>query len=314
MTALASRACLSVSTNLSSCVEGILKILATIPTIGAVPLHQVLGTRDALRSAGISAKVFSNAHSVSKALAAASEDYLTVESNSGFGATVTLAAGAQQWEWLLIVNDDIQVDSDGARAIVRELERQDPSTVPALVAFGESELRHIPGGLDVFLNLSLLGKIGKLSTWRMSHGPNGEYPSFEIVAVSARLWEVLGGFAHDIDFTYEDADFVRRAKQVEGYRQLAVPVSGIASEHSRSSIVYAKSVLPVSANSAVSYLTRWGYTRRWSCIIVVVALLFRVPLSVASRGGLKKTLQGVALFISYVRTGIPPELPAYDEL
>lgn len=139
------------------------------------------------------------------------------------------------------------------------------------------------------------------------------YQSFSMVAVSRAAWDALGGLDAAIPFTYEDADFIRRALDA-GYRCVAETGTGAVHRHSVTTSQHIRAVLPVSAYSALVYLDKWHPGHRRNAALIVAALVLRVPLAGFTRAAMGEHLRGIGAAIRAVTGGPRPELPGYGAL
>ncbi|WAJ32010.1 hypothetical protein OUO20_12505 [Arthrobacter sp. FX8] len=290
-------------------------VLAVIPSIGGAGYDAVIELQDKLNSIEpISCLVISNSRSLTAHLRSLDVSVATDGSNRGFGHSVSIgAATSETWDWLLIVNDDINLEVDLFRAaIMGTLETQ--GVVNEIVYFDIDRIRRIPQRLQVFLQVSLLGKVLPVHEKHL-HADSNSYRSFSCVAISRRTFELNAGFDPDLVFTYEDADFVSRAIRT-GARQRCVTASGVTHSHSVSSGKYIDAVLPVATYSAAKYLDKLGSPRLLNTLIILAALALRILFVPATRSPKSKHLKGIlSSCIAVINRGrVQPQLPLYSEL
>lgn len=291
------------------------KILAVIPSIGGPGLKEVVDLQRTLQGLEhVFCVVVSNSRRLTQHLEASKTPFVTDESNGGFGRSVQSGARTDEnWRWLLIVNDDINLDADTfSKAVNANLGANNKH--PEIVYFDEDVSRPIPGLRDVFLQVSLLGNIiRKLRTPHVSEKES--YRSFSCVAISRELFDLNDGFDDDLLFTYEDADFVARARKF-GARQRVVGECGVFHSHSLSSGRHIDKVLPVATYSAARYLDKRGSSLAVNSLVILLALLIRLAFVPVTRASKKRHLKGIYFSAKTVilRAHRRPQLPDYAKL
>lgn len=299
-----------------SSLRSIASVLAVIPSISAGEVNNLGSLCRALDACeGVTAVVMSNAHRLTAELNDAGIRHLTQGANAGFGSSVTYAANeSAPWDWLLIVNDDVQVQPADLQKAVEEHLSLKASKTPQLVYFDEEEARQIPTRGDVVLQVSLIG--GWLSKkLRSGRKPIHAYRSFSCVAISRQLWDLIGGFDPSLPFTYEDADLVRRAYQV-GFSPVLASQSGVVHKHSVSSGQHVSAVLPVATYSGAVYLDKWYGKPVLNTMLLVSALFVRLFVVPFARPKKSSHIAGIAKAFSAVirRRTCVPKLPLYGEI
>lgn len=291
------------------------KILAVIPSIN-VRGHTKLEAlyRSLLECEGLEPVIMSNSRRLTLALERSNLAHITQHANAGFANSVTYASTGREWDWLLIVNDDIELSGAVFQKAVREHLSRPASLESHLVYFDQEPPREIPRRIDVVLQVSLIG--ARLARIIPSLGPRRKtYRSFSCVAVSRALWEKVGGFDETLPFTYEDADFVRRAHEV-GFREQVITNQCLEHKHSVSSGAHIASVLPVATYSGALYMDKWYGCHLLNSVLLTLALLSRIPIVPFARANKAAHLIGIVRSARAVwcRRASSPSLPYYEEL
>jgi len=213
------------------------------------------------------------------------------------------------WDWLVILNDDLEFDPDDLTSCLspQHLDAFDSATI---VHFDNEPARQIPTRLGVLGNVSLLSNIARkvFSRWPASR-PEGNdcYRSFSAVAIGRRAWDGAGGLDTRYPFTYEDADFVRRATergaQVRGIR------TSIVHLHSQTGGRFITTVLPVATWSALEYLTKWFGNRTLNRLLLVLALGVRAPIAALTTRQPRRQVRAIANAARALLTDERPSLP-----
>ena len=292
-------------------------ILAVVPSIGAPGVENVLQLLKHLDDVPlVRSTIASNSQRLTGELTKRAIAHVSDGNNGGFGDSIRKAAQAfPEWSWLLIVNDDISLDVEQFSAAVEEALSSCTEELK-IIYFDVDRLRPLPKATDVFLQVSLLGKFLPEVTRGTSIDESQSYRSFSCVAVSRALYDSLDGFDMSLPFTYEDADFVRRAQAI-GATQETVLASGVVHSHSVSSGKYIRQVLPVATFSAARYLDKLEKDRQGAnTSLVLIALflrIFGIPFSRAP-----KFEHFLAIFESaravVRRMEEVPQLPDYREI
>lgn len=290
-------------------------VLAVIPSIGGPSFGAVVQLhRQLLSIQPISSVVVSNSHRLTEFLKDLSVPFTADGRNGGFGRSIRLGADTRaDWDWLLIVNDDVTLDLDLFDVAVQNYLLGSSSSLE-IVYFDEDKPRRIPHRVDVFLQVSLLGKaVGRIRK-SPAESPS-TYRSFSCVAISRDLYNLCNGFDEDLIFTYEDADFVARASRLGAVQRVA-KMSGVTHLHSISSGKHVDVVLPVATYSAARYLDKLTGQPTLNSIIVLLALLLRLAFVPVTRASKKKHVLGIRRSIAAVirRMNVRPELPKYLDL
>lgn len=291
-------------------------ILAVIPSIAVGGFKSLEKLYKSLESCpGVNPVVMSNAERLSLDLEGAGISFLTQYENAGFGSSIDFAATrSNQWDWLLIVNDDIEIDLPLFECALDRHLTVEGARSPRILYFDEENARRIPTRLDVVLQVSLVGSwLSKKVRLRAEEAR--AYRSFSCVAISRQLWTVLSGFDKSLPFTYEDADFVRRAYDA-GFEQNLAYDSGIVHKHSISSGNHVSVVLPVATCSGALYLDKWYGHQSFNTVLIMGALLVRLLVVPFARASTAAHLSGIANSLVAVlkRRSQMPKLPLYGDL
>lgn len=260
--------------------------------------------------AGATPMVVANSASLCDQLVSTSVPHVTSGRNDGFAASVVLGAEGD-WDWLVILNDDLLFDSDDlARCVsVEQLGMFDLATI---VHFDDEPARRIPTRFGVFLNVSLISNVARRSPLRR-HAPRraggNSYRSFSAVAIGREAWDCVGGFDTRYPFTYEDADFIRRTTE-HGVQVKTMP-SSIVHLHSQTSGRFVTAVLPVATWSALEYLTKWFGRRTLQRGLLLVALGLRAPIAVVANPRPRKQIRAVINTAKALVNDEKPSLPAW---
>lgn len=286
--------------------------LAVIPTYALERVDGVARLVETLSGTSFTPLVVANSAATSIALRRARIHHLDAGMNLGFGAAVNQAAASVDgWDWLLIVNDDMTIPWEAARTIASVLAEVKAEGV---VYFDPRPPKLIPTTVSAFLDLSLLNGVllkARARRHSLDISTPSTYKSFSIVAISRAAWDALGGLDEALLFTYEDADFVRRA-QDRDIPFTVSPAEQLHHEHSATGKLYIDEVLPVSAWSAYKYLEKWGSAPTVARLVCIAALILRIPLTLAIDTPVRLHLRGVARAIRTLATNRLPQMPAYD--
>jgi GT2 family glycosyltransferase len=268
---------------------------------------------DAATRAGASPVIIANSAHLCRQLTSSAIPHITSRRNDGFAASVVLGAEGD-WDWLVILNDDLVFDPDDLTACLsaKHLDAFDPATI---VHFDNESARHIPTRLGVLLSVSLLSNVARkaFSRWHASR-PDVEnsYRSFSAVAIGRRAWDRAGGLDTRYPFTYEDADFVRRARG-HGVQVRAIQTS-IVHLHSQTGGRFITTVLPVATWSALEYLTKWFGNRTLHRWLLVLALGVRVPLAVLTTSQPRRQIRAIANAARALLIDERPSLPEWESV
>ena len=248
-----------------------------------------------------------------QALAAQWPDLVVPGSNAGFAASINLGAAGRSFRWLVIANDDMDFVPEAFGKLALHL-ADEPADDAHLVRLTDEPWRRLPGTFGVFAGLSLLEKVayglGRTLPTEPTPREDDVYPSFGMVAISFRLWQLTDGMEEQLPFCYEDAWFVRRARATAP--DLQVTTFDLGVPHSISSSTGAKIhlVLPVIAWSAVVYLRLLGVPPLLARAVCVAALVVRAPLSLAGTANRRRHLLGIVRSVRAIVTDRRPHLPA----
>lgn len=294
-----------------------MRIVALIPSIRAENIRAAAPWLAALADSGIEPVIVANAASVACMEDAPARIHDSGQ-NPGFARSLARAALAVgDWDWLVILNDDLIFSTATAQQILEQIRSHRDSTF-GLILLDQEVPRAIPNTAGVFASLSLLDDVARRlriasSRSTRSKDPTAMYKSFSAAAISRRSWDELGGLDERFVFCFEDADFTRRHEQHTGAPP-SFPVIDIHHSHSMSTKATIALVLPAIAVSAHTYLRKSGSSRLLASAVVLAALIVRAPLSLLSSAPRKSHLVGIGRSMAAVLTGREPQLPAYDQL
>lgn len=253
--------------------------------------------------------VIANSARLQGQLAATDVPHMTSGRNDGFAASVIMGA-AGEWDWLVILNDDLIFDPDDLATClsIEQLGAFDRATI---VHFDNEPARQIPTCFGVFLNVSLVSNVAR-KVFQAGRNPhpdaNNSYRSFSAVAIGRDAWDRVGGLDTRYPFTYEDADFVRQATALGV--QVRVMRTSIVHLHSQTSGQFITTVLPVATWSALEYLTKWFGRRTLQRALLLAALCVRAPIAIATNSQRRKQIRAVA---NTARSLINDEQPLLPE-
>jgi GT2 family glycosyltransferase len=291
-------------------------VLAVIPGLAESRAENIIDLTVRLDRIGVDSVVVTNGRRLRDVLRREKVRIADPGRNLGFGAAIAFgAAQASDWEWLLLVNDDVELEETRFRAALDALSMHEAKSI---VYFDDAPPIPVPTTGGVFLNLSTLAGVAKRLRRRRPYDRSAiqsgrAYLSFSVVAISRELWDALDGFDPVFPFTFEDADFVRHASEIgAGFEHVAG--SGVRHLHSATTRSYIDRVLPVSAWGAYSYLRKWETSPRWARIICMSALIIRIPAVLVIRAPKRAHLRGIVASIAAVRGTSAPALPGYDDV
>ena len=265
---------------------------AVIPSL-AGSLDRLAELTQALASAGADPLVVPTGASVQRALHGSRVPFIEIKANPGFSATIAHGA-VGEWDWLLVVNDDVTVDAVRLGAALASLKEYDRDTM-CLAFLDPVEPKPVPTIPDALLGLSLLGPVlARLGLTRETRRTktSDTFRPFSFVAISRRLWEELGGLDQEFIYTFEDADFSRRA-HASGATLLFPDDTGVSHRRYGTSTSRIRAVLPCSAVSTATYLQTLGMrpgTARAACL---AALAVRTPLVLVAGLPKREHLAGI---------------------
>ena len=291
-------------------------ILAVIPSLSASRLHQIKVLIGVLRTHSIETVVVANGRKLDNAMEMAGIPRLTPRENLGFGAAVNLAADSTVgWDWLLIVNDDVELESAKFEKTIGAY--LTGVQVPQVVYLDEGPAKLLPTPAGVFTSLAMIAGIAKnlRRFTRLSKRTDfaEAYKSFSVVAISRSAWVKNGGFDERFAFTYEDSDFVRRGLQLD-IEFISAYETGVAHLHSVTGRAHIGHVLPVSAWCGYQYLTKWGLNSALAKAVCLTALILRIPLIPFVHASHGQHLLGIGRAIRSIVRDESPSLPDYESV
>ena len=289
------------------------RVRAVVPSLAGAP-PRLVQLCDDLRRAGADPVVVPTGALVEAALReTAGVEMWPIGANPGFATTIH--HGAQgDWDWLLVVNDDVTVDARRLSSALDALEHH-KSGARVISFLDPVTPKPVPSRADALLGLSLLGPVlTRLHVLRARTAVRPErqhYRPFSFVAVSRALWDELGGLDERFVYTFEDADFARRA-HASGAVVDFPDDTGVSHLKYGTSTSRIRTVLPCAAYSTAVYLEGLGMGPRQARAACIAALVVRVPLVVVV-GGLprREHLAGVAGALRSFITARRPSLPDY---
>jgi GT2 family glycosyltransferase len=217
--------------------------------------------------AGITPIVFCNsAGALARAQTAGLEGILSRGKNVGYGNAANMAAEGREFSWLILCNDDLEIelaDFDRFIEIVRSQSSSEPWAI-GLISWTEPDRPSLPGLKSVFANLSLLAatknrmtviKRRPASTPRLAEVPKRTAFPFVCAALSAGSWKATGGFDARYPLYFEDMDYLRRACEIPEHRfgLVRARVRHAGSTSARATLDWS---IPILAWSAFQYLMR----------------------------------------------------------
>lgn len=289
------------------------RIVALIPSLRG-SLEHLRRLTDGLSAAGADPFVVPTSVTLAVALQDSDIPHLTIGANPGFGASLTRAvAQVGGWDWMMPVNDDVTVDGDALR---QELQlAQGGREVERLVYLDPGQPKPIPSAARTFAQISLIEPAFR--RFRPARAARPPYDSqhvfrpFSIALISNRLWQNLNGFDDRLVYTFEDADFGRRAAAA-GAEILFPDVPGILHLSSSTSRRHMDVVLPVAVWSAYGYLQVLGASPLRARGVLITALLARMALIPFTKLPIGPHLRGVASSIESLVAGRQPSLAHYE--
>ena len=289
------------------------RVRVVIPSLIGDP-EQLAGLCRSALQAGASPVVVANSKGLCQKLSSTSVPHLTSGVNEGFTGSIYLGAQGA-WDWLVILNDDLGFEPlDLASCLSAEtLGAFDLLTI---VQLDNEPARKIPTRIGVVLSVSLLSNIGRRLTpkscgTRHLDDPNS-YRPFSAVAIGRDAWDRVGGLDTRYPFAYEDADFVRRSREL-GVK-MAVVQSRIVHLHSQTGRRFVGAVLPVATWSALEYLTKWYGKRTLNRWLLLIALTVRAPIALATLPWPRKQIQAVLEAAKALAINEKPTLPEWKDV
>lgn len=290
-------------------IERVASLHFVVPSLSA-PLERLKAILELASSVRATCAIVANSRSLARRLDEAGLPYVTTETNPGFAASVNFGARQNSWDWVVILNDDVTFDSGAFAEALTRLSATPHHT--STVHFDMEAARPIPDVKSVLLNVSLVGAVLRRLFRPRSSGGRGTYRSFSAVAIRRDIWENLGGLNESYGFTFEDADFARRAWD-RGFASVALSEPVAHHLHSVTTNRWIASVLPVSTYSAYSYLSQWYGWRPVMAGLLVLALICRIPFSLV-RPNSSAHLLGIVRSMSAVLRNRRPELPRWEDV
>jgi GT2 family glycosyltransferase len=287
--------------------------LIVVPTLSRSQASNVASIEQLFRSAGAQVAIIANGRSALEDLRARGLSPLTQHRNLGFAAAVNAARASRTrpLEWLLIVNDDVGIDSLAPFDILAE--RRGES---AIITFGPEPSRPIPkiGGTFAALAMIPLGRARSRDPVGIPFIlPKGSYTPFSLVAIEGALWDRLGGLDERFPFMYEDADFSRRAES-EGATRIALHTpEQIRHERGVTGRSNVQTILPTVTSSAFQYLQKWGLGTLLARTTCVAALLLRTLMLPASRVPIAEHARALLTALKVAAGVRKPALPGFEE-
>lgn len=266
---------------------------------------------DALRHDGIEPWVVPTGSSAEAGCREADIPFIEIGDNPGFGAAVTHGLDrCGRWDWALILNDDIHLAAGALSTVVADLA---PGSSRTLIYLDPVPAKPMPGLMSTLGQVSLWSAVTK--RFRPSHTPDlaQAFRPFSIALVSHGLWEALGGLDESMPYTFEDADFGRRAV-AEGAEVEFPTLEGIVHPASSTSRRHVDTVMPVAVWSAMNYLAKWYVPRPVARAMVAAALVARIPMVAAAPLDRASHLRGLINSLRIVVTDEQPQLPAFTSV
>ena len=301
------------------------KILVVVPSISAGNVLRAGPWLRAFHKLGAEIIVVANNITVARLAREPFYDQLNAGANEGFAASINKAAEtAPDWDWLVMLNDDLNPSTDTVKKIIDCL-HAGTDKANSLILFDPERSMPIPSALQVFTNLSLLNRLGSRrrsvneghrppnthDTKLLSPVQRGHYKSFSAAAISRHSWTVVGPLDDSMPFCYEDADYVSRYVKRVGAQPTFLPLN-IDHGHSMSTKANIDIVLPVVTYSGMQYLAKQGVRTVFAKALVILSLAIRLLFVPASRAPKMAHLRGTLTSIRSTFLGTRPTLPAFD--
>lgn len=288
------------------------RVRVVIPSLVG-DVSQLASMCDTATRAGASPLVIANGARLYRNLASTAIPHTTSRRNDGFAASVVLGTEGD-WDWLVILNDDLTFDPDELASCLTAA-NLDAFGLTTIVHFDDGSARHIPTRLGVLLSVSLLDNIVRkvLPRWHAARLKDKDtFRAFSAVAIGRHAWDRVGGLDLRYPFSYEDADFVRRARalgmSVGGMR------TGVVHLHSQTSGQFVTAVLPVATWSALEYLTKWFGRRTLHRWLLVLALCVRAPIAALTMPRPSRQIRAVANAARALLIHEQPSLPEWESV
>lgn len=223
---------------------------------------------------------------------------LRIGRNPGFSATINWAASQlpARWDWLVICNDDIEIDPQKFSKVIASLKSEKDSE-PMLAYLDPVRNKRIPQSSDVLLNLSLLGpltaKVLKVHDEPVND-PHRFFRPFSCVALNRALWERIGGLDERFIFTYEDAYFARQAAKIGTTVKFMTDTGVVHHRHStaRSATGHNVAVAKASTWSAREYLRTLGWPKELATGACALSVAVRAVLLTVRRRRVDQLVSG----------------------
>lgn len=284
------------------------RMVAVSPSLrGNAP--QLRSLCDALRGSGFDPYIVPTGRGVEETCFAEGLPHVVIGDNPGFGAAVTWGLDhIGDWDWALIINDDIELAPSALDTLVDAL----PAAArPALVYLDPVSPKAIPGVLSTLGQVSLWSAVLRRPARRPAR--RGTFRPFSIALVSRALWEELGGLDEEMPYTFEDADFARRALSLNAEVQYP-SLDGVKHPASATSRRHVDAVLPVATWSAMSYLAKWYMPRPAARAACAGALLLRLPLVLVAPLDRVSHARGVMAAMTAILKDKRPSLPPFGSV
>lgn len=278
-----------------------------VPSLSA-PTEQLALLQSIAASSGATFVVVANSEELMNRVESAGIPFITSRGNDGFSASVNSGARAHDWEWLVVLNDDIQPNASLLTEALRSRLGEFTGTTGVVHLDAEHE-RNIPGVLSTLGNVSMVTGMLYRIGWHPRPGKLGTYRSFSAVAVRRDVWDAVGGMREQYGFTFEDSDFARRARTA-GFQNGALEAPAAVHHRSVTTSRWVAEVLPVSAFSALEYLSEWYGRRRLMRLLLLFALAVRLPLMML-RPRRSSHFRGIVRAVRAVARDQRPSLPSW---
>ncbi|MDZ5146133.1 glycosyltransferase family protein [Microbacterium testaceum] len=289
------------------------RVVVLVPSISAHRLSDARTWLTAMRDAGFDTRVVANGATAYMESQRLLLHAMGTGSNPGFARSINSALEqVEGWDWLLLLNDDVDVEEGAAQAI-RDALRDAEVAGTGVVFLGTEPDRPLPGTWGVFTSLSLLSAVRSHFPHAARRDLSRTYRSFSAVAISASAWSLVGGLDRRYVFCYEDADFIRRYRGLGGAEPLRVD-AGFSHQKSASTGQHIAGVLPAIAYSADTYLRAVGVGCFRASAVVILALVVRSALTPFAGARIGQHLRGIARSIRCIVLRHEPSLPTYDQL
>lgn len=272
----------------------------------------VLSLHSRLVAAGAAVVVVANSASCWDLLSEADIGAVTAFHNGGFSVGMNFGVKElrridRTLQWFVLLNDDADIPDVYAFARINGLNSR-------IVSYSPDKVLVIPTTGSILRSFAMVPP----RYHSVPHGqqdvaiPSDCYCAFSAVGIHVTLWDELGGLDESFPFTYEDADFSRRASNRNEITVLVAESDRAVHIRGESGRFHVAEVLPVSTASALRYLDNIGHLTVLTRLAIILCLIIRIPLTPFSRASRLPHLRGIIRAIGVVLGAFQPMLPEFD--